>query len=354
MRDPRQTGGHRGFSLIELMVVLGILGILMALMLPAVQSAREAARRARCTNNLRQLVLAMHGYQSTHGCYPPANMTTFGKRQSNGIYRIAYWGEFSVQVRLLPWLDQRPLYQAINFDVGTCPPKRFVPPLNITDLHAFDAINLTARSTTVAVFLYPSDGGAYRQAGVNYRMNMGVGNHPMRSWNHPDSGNGLVAQTGPKITPAQVVDGLSQTAAFSERLRGSGRTTRVPERDYWPMFWGTGATADDTVLACRIVARPGFEHRLGFLGSGDSWFWRGLDRTFYNHAQVPNGPVPDCLQLTPVPPVGMATARSDHPGIVPVAMADGSVRPIKDTIALPVWRALGTRDGWEVMKLASP
>lgn len=159
MSNSRQTERHRGFSLIELMVVLGILGILMALMLPAVQSAREAARRARCVNNLRQLALAMHGYLDTHGCFPPANMTALGTRGSNGIYSITYWGEFSAQVRLLPWLDQRPLYQSINFDVGTCPPKDFAPTINIADLHEFNAINLTARSTTVAIFLCPSDGG---------------------------------------------------------------------------------------------------------------------------------------------------------------------------------------------------
>ncbi len=348
MQHPRQAQKRRGFTLVELMVALGIISILFALLLPAVQTAREAARRASCSNNLRQLVLAMHAYHDSHGCYPISNTTTLGPRSSDGTYRVAYWGEFSVHVRLLPWLDQRPLFQAINFDVGTRPPAHLGPDAGGQEVRYLDAANLTARRTTVAVFLCPSDAGANEQAGVNYRMNMGVGHHPERTWLHPDSGNGLASQTGAPTKSAQVVDGLSHTVAFSERLRGSGRVPPTPERDYWAMMVGPGSTADDLVLACRIAARSD-NNRPGFFGSGDSWFWRGVDRTLYNHAQVPNGPVPDCLHFGVLPPSGMATARSDHPGIVHAAMADGSVRPVVHSINLSVWRALGTRAGREVV-----
>jgi len=103
---------RRGFTLIELLVAIGILCLLVAIALPAVQAARESARRAQCQNNLHQIGLALHGYHADHNTFPPAVTGT----------RNGYSGAFSLQVRLLPHLDRSTLFNSINFASGTWPP----------------------------------------------------------------------------------------------------------------------------------------------------------------------------------------------------------------------------------------
>jgi prepilin-type N-terminal cleavage/methylation domain-containing protein len=149
--DPRAA--RRGFALIELMVALAIISILIALLLPAVQAAREAARRARCQNNLRQIGLALHAYSDTNGCFPVLSTRAWIRPE-----RRIYEGTFSVHVRLLPHLEQGPLFASINFDVGTVPPDTFnVDPTEAE--WAMIAVNATAYRTQVATFLCPTDAG---------------------------------------------------------------------------------------------------------------------------------------------------------------------------------------------------
>ncbi len=336
-----------GFTLIELTVVMGVICILAALLMPAVQAARESARRAGCLNNLRQLGLALASYEASNQCYPIALTTTLSRRDATGMARVTYWGDYSVHVRLLPGLGEVPLYNAINFAVGTCPPVTiFGPPLQPHELAA-NAANATAIGSGVSAFLCPSDGGAFAGAGVNYRGNVGVGMMPSTGFIHQDSGNGFFGEVD-GTSAAQIADGLSHTAAFGERLRGSGAHPMDGERDVWSMRAGLVGNADNLIVACRISARPDYD-RDGFAGSGNSWFWQGRDRTFYNHAQAPNGPVPDCLHGGTRPPYGMTTARSLHPGVVNALMADGSTRIVAETIAQAVWRGLGTRNGGELV-----
>ena len=106
-------------------------------------------------------------------------------------------------------------------------------------------------------------------------------------------------------------------------------------------------TADQLLIACAIAARPG--NAPGFVDSGRWWFWTGRERTLYNQAQVPNGSIPDCTYGGMTPMIDMATARSPHPGGVNVLMGDGSGRFVSDSIAQPVWRAFGTRNGGELV-----
>jgi prepilin-type N-terminal cleavage/methylation domain-containing protein/prepilin-type processing-associated H-X9-DG protein len=350
MRPPKPLARPRrlGFTLIELMVVMGIISIVAALLLPAVQAAREAARRTRCRNNLRQLTLALHTYHDVHECFPIANATTLAPAGANGLHPVAYNGEFSIHCRLLAGLDQVALYNSINFEIGTISPASVgVWRPSPADL-ALIAANATAIQTGLAVFVCPSDGGPFGQAGTNYRANAGVGGHPARSYLHPDSGNGIAAEWRGPIGIARCPDGLSHTIALCERLRGSGGSPLNAGRDVWEMRTGVWGTGDDLIIACRVSARSD-NGGSGFAGSGDSWFWRGLDRTHYVHAQVPNGLVPDCLHGGTHPPFGMATARSLHPHGVNAAMLDGSVRFVSETISQNVWRGFGTRDGGELV-----
>src|SRR5271170_4954855 len=122
--------GRRGFTLIELLVVIAIIGLLIALLLPAVQAAREAARRSQCVNNLKQLGLAVQNYSDVNGALPPAAAT--GPEWSNN---------FSMKARVLPFLDQAALFNSLN--------------MSYFQLAAQNATNLT---TMVGTFLCPSDG----------------------------------------------------------------------------------------------------------------------------------------------------------------------------------------------------
>ncbi|MGC8639975.1 MAG: type II secretion system protein, partial [Isosphaeraceae bacterium] len=106
----RSAKSQSGFTLIELLVVVGIIGVLVGLSLPAVQAAREAARRAQCGNNLRQIGLAVAGYDASNGCYP-LNWNATGDKNGHTVYD----GFYSMHCRLLPFLDNVPLYNAINF-----------------------------------------------------------------------------------------------------------------------------------------------------------------------------------------------------------------------------------------------
>src|SRR5262249_54463483 len=103
---------RRGFTLIELLVVIAIIGVLIALLLPAVQSAREAARRAQCTNNMKQIRLALHHYLSHNASVPPM-MIAYSPRGSQNTAQA-----FSPLARMLPCLEQNQIYNAINFNVG--------------------------------------------------------------------------------------------------------------------------------------------------------------------------------------------------------------------------------------------
>ena len=327
----RSAENQAGFTLIELLVVVGIIGVLVGLSLPAVQAAREAARRAQCGNNLRQIGIALEGYNSSNGCYP---------LNANPVPMV-YLGLYSLHTRLLPYLDAVPLYNAINFATGTAPP-------GIGLITVPNMFNSTYISTRLAVFLCPSDSVVPSWAGNSYRGNIGLGPGQATIAEYPDSDNGFFLQYGIS-RPSYIVDGLSHTAAFSERLTGSGRRDQlVPQRDVWSDPTSgvppSSGTADDCVRYCRIWARA--DNQEGYGNSGESWFWTWRAYTLYTHTQTPNGAVPDCVACGSD---GMVTARSWHPGGVNVLMGDGSVRFARDSVSQTVWRALGTRNGRELV-----
>ncbi len=334
MKTP--TSVRRGFTLIELLVVISIIGLLIALVLPAVQSAREAARRAQCANNLKQIGLALHNYESTHRSFP----LNWGElRRSPDQSGLVYSRHYAALTRMLPYLDQSSLHASINFEVETFP-----------DNSALDfpySQNYTAFLTTLAVCLCPSD-GVSAPHGNNYRGNNGLGPHPATTRETYDSGNGFYnypTVLGTHSFP----DGLSHTVAYSERLRGTGEAGDiVPERDFSELnavrFCET-RDADYALECCRLAAAKGFpEYRT----AGSTWFYGDFQCGVYTHAQEPNGQIPDAIAGTGY--YGIVTARSHHPGGVNSLMGDGGVRFVKETIARKVWRGLGTRNGDELVE----
>src|SRR5262249_17336014 len=138
-------GPRSAFTLIELLVVIAIIGILIALLLPAVQAAREAARRSQCTNNLKQFGIALHNYHDTVGTFP----TSFWRTQNGpgGASTTPDWPGFhraSWITNILPYIEQTPVYNAVNFSV----------PMSYNE---FDAIQSTALMSAINIFMCPSD-----------------------------------------------------------------------------------------------------------------------------------------------------------------------------------------------------
>ncbi|QDV34803.1 DUF1559 domain-containing protein [Tautonia plasticadhaerens] len=208
------TAPRRGFTLIELLVVIAIIGVLIALLLPAVQSAREAARRAQCTNNLKQLGLALHNYESASAGFPPGIVTT----TSNLPDEFSTWVAWSPQSMLLPYLEQQPLYNAANFNWACC---WYGDEAYVT--------NSTVVFTRIAAFLCPSDGNAGVQNINSYYASLGTTIHRYGPPNGDTTGPFTLynsqSRSG-RYGISDLKDGTSNTIAFGEGLVGDGGNTQ--------------------------------------------------------------------------------------------------------------------------------
>lgn len=337
----RKSRGTDGFTLIELLVVTAIIGLLVALLLPAVQAARESARKAQCSNNLKQIGLALQAYHAAHNSFP-YEISDYSPPPSvrppttvPGIVEA-----YSALARILPYLEQQTIYSAINFDIEMYPGPDTPNPTNATVFQV-----------SLSVYLCPSDGlDRVGTHGTNYRGNFGVGPAPNTTGESPDGGNGFF-NLPVTLNAGSFTDGMSHTAAYSERLIGSGRGPGIPERDFGNLGISNNpspyeSNADYALAWCRVAAATAFPYSQQ---AGYTWLISKRGTTTYCHAQEPNGPIPDAIPGVPQA-WGIVTARSSHHGGVNVLMADGSVRFVTDGIARSVWRALGSRNGGELVE----
>lgn len=309
---------RKGFTLIELLVVIAIIAILIALLLPAVQQAREAARRTQCKNNLKQLGLAMHNYLDAHSRLPLCLNST-----SKPI---------SVHAYLLPYLDQSPLYSLIDFNTSWN-----------------SATNTTACGKVVESFLCPSQPTVSMPAGwagTNYRANQGSNilygmptTDPANS-NFGQPGSNGVFISGLSLKLADVTDGTSNTAAFSEHPFADFDQLRTnPYDTFRPGTYPNNA--DEAYRDCRNVDTTNLAMQ-GVSNVGAPWLQSYHSTTQYFHSIPPNGR--SCMY----PPGRIATtAASYHVGGVQMTLCDGSTRFVGENIDIKVWRAIGSRDGNE-------
>jgi prepilin-type N-terminal cleavage/methylation domain-containing protein/prepilin-type processing-associated H-X9-DG protein len=307
----RVRAARPAFTLVELLVVMAIIGILVALLLPAVQAAREAARRMSCTSNLRQLALAAHNHHDTLGAFPPARMP----------FPLVH----SPQARVLPFVEQTNLQRLVDFTKGPSAPE-----------------NATASQTVVKLFVCPSDsargqvpGSAH--GGTNYVANVGSGTV---DFGLIASGDGVFPQR--QLGFRDLTDGSSNTAMFGETILGSGQAaTTTPPQDPRRQVLEVSGGGDTTPADCTAGSGTWSGQR------GAKWIDGHYGNALYNHFFAPNPRAWDCGNA--FHNKALSTARSFHPSGVNIALADGSCRFVSDAIDLANWRALATRGGGEVV-----
>ena len=308
-----------GFTLIELLVVIAIIAVLIGLLLPAVQQAREAARRAQCRNNLKQIGLALHNYESSHSVFPPG--------------RVGYPKVFSVQCHILPYIDGGSLYNLVDFNTA---PTFGSPSSPMTR-------NDIAVRTVIPNYLCPSDFGRVNGSDfgpTNYAATTGSGIGPASSIK---TGDGVMYNAS-SVRFRDVLDGLSNTACFSESTLGAGGNPSSPSgsatKPDLEVLELTGATVT-TDAVC--VAGGGTWSGL----RGAKWMNGHYGDTLYNHYYSPNSAQSDCGNASHN--YGLTAARSRHVGGVHVLLADGSCRFISENLNLDIWRGLSTRAGSEIL-----
>lgn len=311
--------GSRGFTLIEVLVVIVIVGLLIALLLPAVQAARETARRIKCVNNMKQYGIAIHQYVSDFGLFPPGEA-----RPTN----------YSIHALLLPYMEQQIVYQQINFN-------------NISILEAIQ--NVTVGRAGISTLLCPSDPIA---AKLNNRESMPL-SHTNYAGNLGDGSsrtpvpNGIIGSIKP-VGPQSATDGLSTTVAMSEMLVGR-KTQEDRLRTIYrttSKLWGPTNDLELFTSRCRdlIFFTPNFA-----MIKGEVWLFGQYNHTLYNHMMPPNQPSCNFVFGT-VSRVGSSvTAASLHPGGVNALFADGHVQFVKQGVNALIWRAIGTRNGDEAV-----
>ncbi|GIX03920.1 MAG: prepilin-type N-terminal cleavage/methylation domain-containing protein [Planctomycetaceae bacterium] len=346
-RQPSRTG----FTLIELLVVIAIIAILIALLLPAVQQAREAARRTQCRNNLKQIGLAMHNYESTHGVLPPGRLTRVVGTVTDTKYNA--WG-----VLILPFIDQAPLYNQYN-----------------TSWRWNDPGNQNVVSTVLPVYLCPSVPGSGR-----FDRSQTVNPDP------PVQGQVIDGYSGKNTRPAAAGDygsisrldsqfftrrGLADPGAYarnglicrpsespSTRLRdctdGLSNTMMVVENAGAPIWYHAGGPGTAAQITALGTAAPRVVTGTTFLGEGTGWAdpdknmsvagWVNSGSLMYAAASAtPSG----SYSLSPINGTNDSEPFGFHEGGVLAVFGDGSVKFISENIDMNLFGAMCTRAGGE-------
>jgi prepilin-type N-terminal cleavage/methylation domain-containing protein/prepilin-type processing-associated H-X9-DG protein len=327
---------RRGFTVVELLVVIGIIGMLAALLLPAIQAARGSARRTQCLNNIKQLGIALHSFTSAQGRFPPGAVAKQYSPEPTHPHTFYRW---SALAHLLPYLEEANAYRKLDLALPLYGPGLTVLPQNKEGV-----------AQTIAEFLCPSDHGqpvAKGFAPTNYAACAGSG----ANGGSPFDADGLFFVNS--ITRfATIRDGASKTIAISESLLGNengASNPADPQRTYKFTF-----TTPLVESSCNSSAIYNFTDARGF-----SWANGEYRCALYNHRSTPNSSQMDCMAAVNVGDVSVRysayawrAARSQHPGGVNALYGDSSVRFVSDEVDSAVWLAAATRSGNEAQSFA--
>ena len=332
---------RHGFTLVELLVVIAIIGILIALLLPAVQSAREAARRSSCKNNLKQIGLALHNYLSSNRSFPPSFCLRPGTVLSGNN------GSWSIHGRLLPYLEQANAYDQVQLHIAwDAQLASGVPQLRIPTYVCPSDPNDTVRIKNGAPYIYPQTYGFSFGTWLVYDPGTGRG------------GDGAF-YVNSRTRPADIRDGLSNTLAAAEVKAFTPYVRNTPDP-------GPAEPMSPTELA---GFTSGGQYKLGPATNDNTGHTEWCDGRVH-HSGVTTVFTPNTVveyvhsdgntydidynsmqegRDASQPTYAAVTSRSYHPAVVNACLMDGSVRSVSETIDLAVWRALGTRLGGEVV-----
>jgi prepilin-type N-terminal cleavage/methylation domain-containing protein/prepilin-type processing-associated H-X9-DG protein len=309
MTAPCSRVRRRGFTLIELLVVIAIIGVLIALLLPAVQAAREAARRAQCTNNLKQIALAAQNYHDTNGCFP-------GGSYSGALFNPPHWAtypeNFSSFVRMLAFFEQAPMYNAVNFNLCSADPGNLTiagvklaslicPSDTKNETIALPATRASSGITPGWSFneIYPLPPGTWMQAYTSYAGNAGTftfGYTNLMTSSILSYFNGVIYNDS-SVKIADITDGTSNTFIFGEHSKGQ-LYILDPAYAVSDNSWNSGRWYD-TLFSTLYPLNLGYGNNQAIKNSG-----------YYDPT----------------------TGSSLHPGGANFAFVDGSVRFIKNSI----------------------
>ena len=328
------------FTLVELLVVIAIIGVLVALLLPAVQAAREAARRSQCSNNLKQLGIAMHNFHDTHNVFPKNYYQSGGNA----------WESLSAHYKILPYIEQNPLFEKIE-----------AAPNDWGNVWG------TYMNTKIKTFLCPSSPPApgrnvsWGGPGCNYGWCSG--SSVAINWGNESEINGMII-TLKERKMAEVTDGLSNTIMVGEFLSGTGTTTTTSGRFPYDIFF----TSDGVINACAdknfptaaeldTMGQSAKNSPTGVRGNnGTNWGWYPASQSSYNTAAPPNWRWPSaggncCPGGAHDWGRGVVPSRSMHPAGVNAGFGDGSVRFIPNTVDLLTYQRLGNRNDGNAVQL---
>jgi prepilin-type N-terminal cleavage/methylation domain-containing protein len=359
----------RAFTLVELLVVIAIIGILVALLLPAVQAAREAARRMQCSNNLKQLGLAYHNYVDTqkklpsqaNGAYGP--LGTAGGNAQNTPYTSPQdainkqnWNGWSAHTMVLPFIEQQSTFNQINFTHG----------YYASTTTGVPVAPVVVAQRRIVGFMCPSDQpypDPNWQGSCNYGTCLGAcmgysGSAPAGQNGQGANSNGMFRRML-ATTFAECTDGLSNTFMLGEFMVGDNDGSKYRHgRDFLPGIAYPGSMTFEYPTRAAVDAY-GASCQAAITGTsrvvaGQSWAAPSMHDSCFNAIVPPNWKFPDCMPCAGCgkgDSGGVFGARSLHPGGAMHVMGDGAVTFISETIDFNTYQGLGSRNGKESVQL---